>query len=82
MRSKSRLQKTTNGKWAFARDRPPTREQMIRASSSIIEPMLPGGFNMKIHNSEVISRTTCSASGSVDRSNRTTNYSANHYRRN
>jgi ketosteroid isomerase-like protein len=40
-------------KWwvmGFPRDRPLTREQMIRGASSIIARVLPAGFNMKIHN--------------------------------
>ena len=34
----------------FPRDRTLTREQMVRAASSIVARVLPGGFNMKIHN--------------------------------
>jgi ketosteroid isomerase-like protein len=34
----------------FPRNRPLTRDQMMRAARSIIDRVLPGGFNMKILN--------------------------------
>ncbi len=39
-------------KWwvmGFPRDRPLTRDQMVRGSRAIIDQVLPGGFNMSVH---------------------------------
>ncbi len=33
----------------FPRDRTMTRDQMIRGARAIIDKVLPGGFNMKVH---------------------------------